>query len=111
MVFERRLRTRCLAFRSPAGDLGADWERTLRGGMARFFFDLHDDGQLLVDDEGAELPDFEAARTEVQKLLPGIAREKIPHGDHKTFAVLVRDADGKAVYTATLSYAGQWLLT
>ena len=78
--------------------------------MPRFFFDIHD-GQHIRDDEGVELPDLEAVRKEAMRALPGIASDEIPKdGDRQNFTVVVTDEDGHAVYCATLSYVGQWLL-
>jgi hypothetical protein len=31
--------------------------------MTQFFFDLHECGRVLIDDEGVEMPDADAART------------------------------------------------
>ena len=79
--------------------------------MPCYFFDVHDGGKVQNDDTGTELPDLEAVRTAVMKLMPEIARQEVPKGsDQRTFSVLVTDEDGKPVYSATLSYAGLWLL-
>lgn len=75
--------------------------------MPRYFFDFHDDEKVLVDGEGSVLADFEEARREARHCLPDIACKKIPHeGDHRVFAMTVRDEDGHPVYAATLSYTG-----
>jgi hypothetical protein len=73
--------------------------------VPRYFFDIHD-GQFRPDDEGTECADFEAARREAMISLPEIARWIIPSdGDNQAFTVLIRDADGTVVYTATLTFA------
>ena len=75
--------------------------------MSRFFFDLHDDGRVHIDEEGIELSGFEEARQEAKQFVPDIVRERIMEaGDRRSFVVLVRDADGRAIYSATLSFAG-----
>ncbi len=74
--------------------------------MARFFFSIHNGG-IMRDGEGAELPDVEAACAEAIRALPEIAADEIPrNGDQQHFAIVVRDEDGRAVYTATLTYLG-----
>lgn len=79
--------------------------------MPCFFFDIHENEKVYRDDVGHELSDLDAARKEAMKALPGIAYDEIPKdGDHQTFVCLVTDGDGKPVYSATLSYVGQWLL-
>ncbi len=75
--------------------------------MPRWFFDLHDDNKIHIDDEGSDLADLEEACKEARRFLPDIARYEIPKdGDKRAFVVLVRDEEGKAVYSATLTYAG-----
>lgn len=79
--------------------------------MARFFFDIREDGKLRRDDEGTELESISDVRKEAQTILPAIAFDEIPKdGDQKTYVVLVTDDDGQAIYSATLHYAGSWLL-
>ena len=78
--------------------------------MPRYFFDLHTDKGVERDDSGSELADMKQVR-EAQRLLPDLAREEIPEdGDRRSFTVLVTDEDGHPVYSATLHYAGLWLL-
>ena len=80
--------------------------------MPRYFFDIHDDKKgIQRDDVGVELANIEKVRKEAQCILPDIARDEIPRdGDRRMYTVLVTDEDGSAVYSATLSYAGVWLL-
>lgn len=78
--------------------------------MPRYFFDVHN-GSTTRDDEGTECADLAAMRQEVLRLLPDIARDEVPEdGDRRTFTVLVSDEDGKAVFTATLTFTALWLL-
>ena len=77
--------------------------------MPRYFFDIKDGG-LQQDDMGTECADLDEVRMAAMKVLPDVAREDIPKdGDRRTFIVVVRDEDGHAVYTATLTFAGLWL--
>lgn len=79
--------------------------------MPRYFFDIHNGGKIVHDDEGMELPDMPAVRKAAMEALPAIAAEEIPtDGDQQHFAVLVSDEDGHPVYSATLSFTGLWLL-
>jgi hypothetical protein len=41
--------------------------------MPRFFFDLTDDADLTIDEEGGLLPDLEAMRKEAVRTLPQLA--------------------------------------
>ena len=78
---------------------------------AAFFFDVYDEDTSFRDEEGTELSDHEAARNSAMKLLPEMARDEVPRdGDRRAFTVVISDADRKAIYTATLSYAGLWLV-
>ena len=75
--------------------------------MARFFFDIHKNDDVVSDDEGSDLHSFEAARTEAIRTLPQVAADEIPeNGDQQHYAVVVRDESGRTVYTATLVYTG-----
>lgn len=78
--------------------------------MPRYFFDTDDGDFRCVDDEGAELPDMEAARLAALDELPDMARHKLPDGDRRTFSVRVRDEAGIAIYVATLDLVGEWLI-
>lgn len=76
--------------------------------MARYFVDTSDGESPIVDDEGIELPDDRAARIAALAALPEMAKDHIPNGDRRRFVVRVRRADGAAVYSATLTFAGGW---
>ena len=79
--------------------------------MPLYFFDIHDDGAVSLDDEGSELDTFDEARREARRLLPILASEELPdNGDRRVFMVLVRDSSGQSLYTATLAYAGLTLV-
>ena len=79
--------------------------------MPRYFFDVHVDHDVQRDETGTEFDTLEEVRKEAQKLLPAIGYEEIPKdGDRRALMVLVTDEDGRSVYSATLNYAGLWLL-
>ena len=76
--------------------------------MARYFFDI-DDGRFHRDPEGTECATLGEVRQEAMRALAEIARDAIPaDGDRQVFTLSVRDGDGRAVYEATLNYAGRW---
>lgn len=78
--------------------------------MPRYFFDI-DDGCNARDDVGTVCADPEAAALEARRILPAIAVSEIPkQGDRKNIAVLVTDEENRAVYSATLSFVGTWLI-
>ncbi|MDP4026686.1 hypothetical protein Q8W71_29190 [Methylobacterium sp. NEAU 140] len=78
--------------------------------MPRYFFDIHDGGSQ-HDEAGTECADLAAARMQAVQPLPDIAHEEIPQdGDRRTFTVLVTEENERPVYSATLAYAGLWLL-
>jgi hypothetical protein len=49
-------------------------------GMPQFFFDLHECGRVLIDDEGVEMPDAEAARTNAVHEARQIMAAEVSHG-------------------------------
>jgi hypothetical protein len=51
-----------------------------RLGMPQFFFDLHECGRVLIDDEGVEMPDADAARTNAVYEARQIMAAEVSHG-------------------------------
>ncbi|WP_066733650.1 MULTISPECIES: hypothetical protein [Hyphomicrobiales] len=76
--------------------------------MPRFFFDTDNGSERLIDLEGRELPDNAAARWAGLETLPDMVRDKIAEGDHRTFSVVIRNAEQVVIYTATLVLMGGW---
>jgi hypothetical protein len=76
--------------------------------VPRFFFDTYDSDRLILDDEGLELEDLEAANREAQAILPHMARDGLPDGDERVFIVSVRDEAGQVVLRAALSLAMEY---
>ena len=63
--------------------------------MAHYFFDFEANGSLSVDEEGAVLPDIDAAHDQALAALVGVAREAVSEDIRKQcFGVHVRDALG-----------------
>jgi hypothetical protein len=76
--------------------------------MARYFIDT-DNGDLEArDEEGTLFNHPAAARLAALEALPDMARDIIPDGDRREFAVSVRTEDGAEIYRATLTLKGLW---
>lgn len=76
--------------------------------MARYFFDTDDGHGIHRDVEGLDVTDVLAARKAAMEALPDMLRDKLPDGDRRTFSVTVRNQDSTVLYTAVLSFVGQW---
>lgn len=74
-----------------------------------FYFDIGDGDDLMIDNEGSDLKSREHARREAIALLPDIARDELPDGDHHTFSVSVRNQEGKVIFEASLTLAAGWV--
>jgi hypothetical protein len=77
--------------------------------MPRFFFDITD-GATTIDDAGTDLPNAHAARDAAIKVLPDIARDEIGKRQSREVSVLMRDVDGRALFTASLTLTARWLV-
>ncbi|MER2265281.1 DUF6894 family protein [Methylobacterium oxalidis] len=77
--------------------------------MPLFFFDIDDGEQRRRDDTGTECKDLTAARDAAIGILPDIAREVLPNGDHRVFISTVRDEAGRTVFQARLSLTAEWV--
>ncbi len=77
--------------------------------MPHFFFDTDDGDRSVHDSEGMDLPNPEEARRLVLGVLPDMARNNVPDGYRRTFAIAVRDKAGTTIYRATLSLEGEWI--
>ena len=77
--------------------------------MPRFFFDISDGG-LTVDDTGTEFPSAHAARDAAIKTLPDVAQDEIGEGQSREVLVLVRNEEGRAIFSASLTLTAKWLV-
>jgi hypothetical protein len=75
--------------------------------MARFFFDIDDGPNRSNDDTGLDFPDRETARDNAVSALPDIARDVMPDGMKRDFAVTMRDEDGTPIFRATLAFTAE----
>ncbi len=71
--------------------------------MPRYFFDINDGDHSTRDDVGIELPDLQLARRKAIGVLPDLARDVLPDGDHHEITSMVRDDAGHVLLRATLS--------
>ena len=62
--------------------------------MTRYFFDIRDGDEFIVDQEGMELPHVEAAQIEAAHSLAGMVRDSQPFS---LMAIQVRDCEGAVV--------------
>ncbi|WP_156376097.1 hypothetical protein [Methylobacterium sp. Leaf117] len=81
--------------------------RTLwKAKLLKIYFDFDDSHTPLRDEEGIDLPDVEAARTEVLRALADIAKDVLPKSDQQAFRVSARNASGDIVYSAEVTISG-----
>jgi hypothetical protein len=78
--------------------------------MPRYFFDVDDGASFSRDKQGLELGSTDEAQHEAVKALPGIARDALPDGTRREFAVLVRDENEQPILIAKLSLAVESLI-
>jgi hypothetical protein len=71
--------------------------------MPRYYFDIADGPESSRDEEGLELPNLEAARTQALATLGEIARDEFPDGDRRDFSISIRDGGGQALLIAKLA--------
>ena len=79
--------------------------------MKRYYFDLRDGDAVSVDEEGLELPDFEAVKEEAARLLVDMAKGAVRgrrfDGFGRGVDVEVRDEDG-LVLQAKVTFEIDW---
>jgi hypothetical protein len=68
--------------------------------MTRYFFDVLQDGKITFDDEGAILPNIEAARKEATLALADLARDTLRSEGSPRVGIDVRTSDGPAFEAA-----------
>ncbi|RWQ21594.1 hypothetical protein [Mesorhizobium sp.] len=72
--------------------------------MARFFFDLTDNGNAYPDTEGTELPSLEAAEDEASTALLEIAKDAMPDGTFREVAFQVHDGTRKPLFVVKVTF-------
>lgn len=71
--------------------------------MSRFFIDLHDGAHYVKDTEGFDLPDTEAVRDKLVRIMSKIAQgfETVP--ERQDYLAVVRDENRRVVLRARLT--------
>ncbi|MBZ9682832.1 MULTISPECIES: DUF6894 family protein [unclassified Mesorhizobium] len=72
--------------------------------MARYYFDLVDNGTSFPDIEGTELPSLEAAEDEAAKALLEIAKDQTPEGNFREVALHVRAGASKPLVMVKVTF-------
>ncbi|MER9840332.1 hypothetical protein NKJ59_03605 [Mesorhizobium australicum] len=72
--------------------------------MARFFFDLADNGKLYQDTEGTDLPSPEAAEDEAARALLEIAKDQMPDGTFRQVAFQVHDGTSHPLFVVKVTF-------
>ena len=73
--------------------------------MPRFFFDVREGVAFVVDDDGLELPDIDAAEHAAAEAAASIGRDLLPKGNARSVTVEVRNQHGQRIITATVTLA------
>ena len=78
--------------------------------MTLYFFDTRDNGDVLVDDVGLELPNLDAVKVQAARSLAQIALDVLPGSIKRTLGVDVRDAEGQPVMITELIFQARILI-
>ncbi|MBB4000991.1 DUF6894 family protein [Aurantimonas endophytica] len=76
--------------------------------MARYFFDIDDNGLFAPDDEGVECETLDAVREAALDALPRMACD-VQHGDRYVISICVRDQADNPVFQGSLTIEAGWL--
>lgn len=76
--------------------------------MPLYYMQVDDDETRFRNDEGIELDGPSQARIAALEALPDMVREQVPDGDRRIFTVNVRDEDDQVIYSAVMTFVGQW---
>jgi len=71
--------------------------------MAKFFFDVGEDGTFVPDHDGEAFKSVDAVLTEAVAAATALAQERLPGSNLQTVVVEARDEHGSRVLTATMS--------
>lgn len=71
--------------------------------MPLYFFDLHDGSNFVKDEEGFDLPDPEAVRERLARIMTKVMRGATASADRQDFFAIARDAQGRVLFRAHLS--------
>lgn len=71
--------------------------------MPRYFIDLHTGTEHVRDTEGFDLPDMEAVRRKLLRIMTTIVNDLSPELDREDYVAAVRDATGTFVMRSRLT--------
>jgi hypothetical protein len=71
--------------------------------MPKYYFDIREKGRFVPDEEGTDLPDFEAAEREAAELAASIGRDRLPSSENRAIIVEVKNQHRQRVMTVTVS--------
>ena len=77
--------------------------------MARYLFDIYDNEKVSPDTKGLECASRREVREAAISVLPAIACDELPDGNHHFFRVRVRDCEDRPVFQASLTLEAGWL--
>lgn len=73
--------------------------------MARYYFDIRENGELSMDENGVELPSLDAARTEAQRTLAELMSENMRTARNFEIVIEIRMLPDGTVVEAVASAA------
>lgn len=71
--------------------------------MPSYFIDLHDGAHYVKDTEGFDLPDEDAVRDKLVRIMAKIAQGFEPTSDRQDYLAVVRDEERRVVLRARLT--------
>jgi hypothetical protein len=71
--------------------------------MPRYYFDIRENDEIVVDELGMDFPDLQAAAIEAAQSLADMARDFLPGAECYSLAIEVRD-DDKPLFKAAIAY-------
>ena len=77
--------------------------------MPLYYVDFQDGETLHTDEVGNDLADAKTAREQAVFSLPQIAKDELSFEEDRKFEAVIRDADGRLLYRATLTFHGEWI--
>ncbi|WP_336487044.1 DUF6894 family protein [Methylobacterium nigriterrae] len=78
--------------------------------MSRFYFELDDGQGALRDETGTECRNIEEAHDQAISTLAQVFKDEVQGGEPRDCGVLVRDAQGRPLFRAKLSFVEKWLI-
>lgn len=71
--------------------------------MPRYYFDIRENDEFVVDELGMDLPDLQAAAVEAAQSLTDMAKDLLPDSERYSLAIEVRNGNAP-LFKAALAY-------